>query len=37
MGVVSAVARQPDPDKPLTYIQTDAPSTPATAADRWSI
>ena len=25
MGVVSAVARQADPDKPLTYIQTDAP------------
>ncbi len=28
MGVVSAVARQPDPDKPLTYIQTDAPINP---------
>jgi serine protease Do len=25
MGVVSAVARQPDPDHPLVYIQTDAP------------
>ena len=25
MGVVSAVARQADPEKPLTYIQTDAP------------
>jgi serine protease Do len=24
MGVVSAVARQPNPDSPLTYIQTDA-------------
>lgn len=24
MGVVSAVSRQPDPDSPLTYIQTDA-------------
>jgi serine protease Do len=28
MGVVSAVARQPDPKKPLTYIQTDAPINP---------
>jgi serine protease Do len=25
MGVVSAVARQPDPDHPMVYIQTDAP------------
>jgi serine protease Do len=28
MGVVSAVARQADPDKPLTYVQTDAPINP---------
>ncbi len=28
MGVVSAVARQPDSTKPLTYIQTDAPINP---------
>jgi serine protease Do len=28
MGVVSAVSRQPDPSKPLTYIQTDAPINP---------
>jgi len=28
MGVVSAVARQVDPEKPLTYIQTDAPINP---------
>jgi serine protease Do len=28
MGVVSAVARQADPGKPLTYIQTDAPINP---------
>jgi serine protease Do len=28
MGVVSAVNRQADPDKPLTYIQTDAPINP---------
>ena len=28
MGVVSAVARQASPDKPLTYIQTDAPINP---------
>lgn len=28
MGVVSAIARQADPNKPLTYIQTDAPINP---------
>jgi serine protease Do len=28
MGVVSALARQPDPSKPMTYIQTDAPINP---------
>ena len=28
MGVVSAVARQADPNKPLPYIQTDAPINP---------
>src|SRR5262249_51587332 len=28
MGVVSAVGRQPDPDKPMVYIQTDAPINP---------
>jgi len=28
MGVVSAVALQADPSKPLTYIQTDAPINP---------
>jgi serine protease Do len=28
MGVVSAVARQRDPDDPLVYIQTDAPINP---------
>src|SRR5262249_35475594 len=28
MGVVSAVARQPDPQKAMTYIQTDAPINP---------
>jgi serine protease Do len=28
MGVVSAAARQADPAKPLTYIQTDAPINP---------
>src|ERR1019366_10469900 len=25
MGVVSSVARQPDPDSPLVYVQTDTP------------
>ena len=28
MGVISALARQPDPNKPITYIQTDAPINP---------
>jgi serine protease Do len=28
MGVVSALARQPNPAKPMTYIQTDAPINP---------
>lgn len=28
MGVVSAIARQPDPKKAMTYIQTDAPINP---------
>lgn len=28
MGIISAVARQPDPDNPLVYVQTDAPINP---------
>lgn len=28
MGLVSSVGRQPDPDKPMVYIQTDAPINP---------
>lgn len=28
MGIISAVARQPDPDQPMVYIQTDAPINP---------
>jgi len=28
MGVISALARQPDPTKPMTYVQTDAPINP---------
>jgi serine protease Do len=28
MGVVSSIARQPDPDSPMVYIQTDAPINP---------
>ena len=28
MGIVSSVARQPDPDSPSVYIQTDAPINP---------
>lgn len=27
-GIVSAVGRQPDPDQPMVYIQTDAPINP---------
>jgi serine protease Do len=28
MGVISSIARQPDPDSPFLYIQTDAPINP---------
>jgi serine protease Do len=28
MGVISSVGRQPDPDRPMVYIQTDAPINP---------
>lgn len=28
MGVVSSIARQPDPDSPMLYIQTDTPINP---------
>src|SRR5258707_5772392 len=28
MGVISSVARQPDPDDPMVYIQTDAAMNP---------
>jgi serine protease Do len=28
MGVVSAIARQPDPDSPIVYVQTDTPINP---------
>jgi serine protease Do len=28
MGIVSSPARQPDPDSPMVYIQTDAPINP---------
>src|ERR1700688_975711 len=28
MGVISSVGRQPDPDRPVVYIQTDAPINP---------
>lgn len=28
MGIVSALARQPEPDHPMVYIQTDAPINP---------
>ncbi len=28
MGVVSTVARQPDPDSPIVYVQTDTPINP---------
>ena len=32
MGVVSSVARQPDPDSPLVYVQTDTPINPGMIA-----
>jgi serine protease Do len=28
MGVISSVGRQPDPEKPMVYLQTDAPINP---------
>ncbi len=28
MGIISSVARQPDPDEPMIFIQTDAPINP---------
>jgi serine protease Do len=31
LGVVSAVARQPDPDNPFVFIQTDAPINPGSS------
>ena len=31
MGVVSAAARQPDPDKPMVYVQSDAPINPGSS------
>lgn len=31
MGVVSAAARQPDPDSPMVFIQTDAPINPGSS------
>lgn len=31
MGVVSAAARQPDPDSPMVYIQSDAPINPGSS------
>ena len=35
MGIVSSVARQADPNRPMVYIQTDAPINPGIAAARW--
>jgi len=34
MGVVSAVARQTEPDSPMIYIQTDAPINPGNSVVR---
>ena len=31
MGIVSSIARQPDPDSPFLYIQTDAPINPGSS------
>jgi serine protease Do len=35
MGVVSAVARQLDPDSPMVFIQTDAAINPGNSGVRW--
>jgi len=37
MGVVSSVGRQPDPDRPMVYIQTDAPINPGNSGGPWSM
>ena len=37
MGVVSAIARPMRPDDRVIYLQTDGPSTPETAEERWWI
>jgi serine protease Do len=37
MGVISAPARQIDPDASQAYIQTDAPINPGNSGGRWSI
>jgi len=37
MGVVSSLARQLDPDKPMVYIQTDASLNRGTVAVPWWI
>jgi serine protease Do len=36
MGVISSVARQANPSRPMIYIRRTPPSTPETVADRWS-
>jgi len=35
MGVVSAIARQPDPDSPIVYVQTDTPINPGNSGGPW--
>jgi len=35
MGVVSSVAREVDPDRPVVYIQTDAPINRETRVAAW--
>lgn len=37
MGIVSSVARQPGPDSPFLYIQTDTPINPGNSGDHFSI
>jgi len=35
MGVVSSALRQPDPNNPMVYLQTDAPINPGNSGGRW--
>ena len=35
MGVISSAWRQPDPDSPMVYLQTEAPLNAGNSGGRW--